>query len=207
MSMTLTPQQVADELGFPVHEWPGNCYAVAFQMIEKGLVSGRAAYGHYLGEVKEETLFDGKPIVRHGWIVTDQGQIIDPTRWVFEGCEPYIHCAIDGSKDYDEGGNTFLLKTMRPAPEHDPESPQLKDIKSKDDQIMISLLLTRSTLQTQLTLPEAHWLATLPLPILEDRAQPLYALICELDWKAFIPYDNYHKVLTDSGPMSEFKGA
>lgn len=119
----LDPEAVAAAIKIPVSEWPGNCYAIACQMVEAGLVTGRAVYGHYLGRIRPGTLFYGKPIVHHGWVVTADEQIIDPTRWVFEGVAPYIHYATTAnSHEYDEGGNVFLLTQRRPAPAHNQNS-------------------------------------------------------------------------------------
>lgn len=88
----LTVDEVADAINIPVAQWAGNCYAIATAIVAAKLVEGRAVYGHYRGDVRPGTLFAGRPIVTHGWIVLDEesGKVLDPTRWVFEGVAPYL---------------------------------------------------------------------------------------------------------------------
>lgn len=190
---TLDPQAIAAAIKIPLSDWPGNCYAIACQMIEAGLVAGRPAYGHYLGVIRPGTLFYGKPIVHHGWIVTPDGRIVDPTRWVFEGVAPYIHQATECGHEYDEGGNVFLLTQKRPAPAHD-QSGSTVEV-PVDARPLCSALLSRAHVQSRLSTAEAHWLATLSLIVLGDRAKALYAALVEMGFTALIPIDNRKKVL------------
>ncbi len=190
----LDPEAVATAIKIPVSDWPGNCYAIASQMVEAGLVTGRAVYGHYLGRIRPGTLFSGKPIVHHGWVVTADGQVIDPTRWVFEGVAPYIHYATTAnSHEYDEGGNVFLLTRRRPAPAHDQNSVTVEI--PVDARPLCSALLSRNDVQRRLTTEEAHWLATLSLILLGDSAKKLYEALVAMGFTALIPIDNRKKVI------------
>jgi hypothetical protein len=186
-------QAVAAAIEMPITEWPGNCYAVACKVLAAGLLIGRAVYGHYLGPIRPGTMFHGKPIVHHGWIETPDGRIVDPTRWVFMGAAPYIHEATSPCPDYDEGGNVWLLSRQRPAPEHDPGSDSVE--MPTAFRPLASSLLSRQQVQSRLTTMEAHWLATLSLIALGDRAKPLYEALVALGFAALIPIDNRRKVL------------
>lgn len=185
--------QVAQAIDLPVGAWPGNCYAIACQMLKAQLVDGRAVYGHYLGFVKPGTMFHGKSIVRHGWIETSDGRLVDPTRWVFEGVVPYIYVAALPNPEYDEGGNIFMLKNQRPTPEHDPEKASLEI--PNDARELISTLLCRDQVQNRLMVSEAFWLGNLSLIALKERAAPLYAALVAMGQEEVIPIDNRRKIL------------
>jgi hypothetical protein len=91
-----TAEQVAETIGIPLTEWPGNCYGIASAMVEHGLVKdGVAVYGHWLGDVHPRSMFYPKweavRFCQHGWIRLDNDNVIDPTRFVFENAAPYIY--------------------------------------------------------------------------------------------------------------------
>jgi hypothetical protein len=91
--MKLDPEKIAEAIGIPLATWPGNCYGIACAVVEAGLVDGTAVYGHWLGPVAPSGHFgarSGHAFVQHGWIVTPDDEVIDPTRWVFEDVAPYI---------------------------------------------------------------------------------------------------------------------
>jgi hypothetical protein len=111
-----SPAEAAEAIGLPLEAWSGQCYGVAVALVESGLVDGCAVYGHWLGPVAEGSHFDTgfRPFQRHGWIVLEDGSVVDPTRWAFEGVDPYIY---HGPADhYDEGGNAFRSALRGPPP-------------------------------------------------------------------------------------------
>lgn len=186
---------IADKIGLPVEQWKGQCYGVACSLLEHGFYEGRAVYGHYTGPINPKSMFFGKPIVHHGWIETPDGKIVDPTRWVFDAAEPYI---FEGSskidkKFYDEGGNQLLQKMEKPIPERKPDD-KMKDI-PVELQPMFSSLLRRNKVETQITVMEAHWIATLSLLVLKEKAKPVYEFMVANNFAAFIPLDNRRKIL------------
>lgn len=95
-------------LDWSTEKWRGQCYGVALALIESKLVSGRAVYGHYYGPISPTSKPFGSRAgtsfpAHHGWIVTEDGHIIDPTRWVFEDRAPYIyHLDPCGCGDFDD---------------------------------------------------------------------------------------------------------
>lgn len=109
----VTVTEAEKAMDWPVDRWAGQCYGVACQMVEAGLVEGRAVYGYYTGPIAEGTLFDrGVPFTHHGWIEVKEGSrryIVDPTRWVFEGVAPYVHifevCECD---DFQDEGDDYV---------------------------------------------------------------------------------------------------
>lgn len=190
----LTAEAVAVAIDFPLAEWPGNCYGVACAVLNAGLVEGRPVYGHYLGRIAAGSIFEGKPLVHHGWIETTDGKVIDPTRWVFECAEPYLfQVEAKHASDYDEGGNQYRLKACKPAPEHNPQ----EQLFTLDEGVvtMISGMLGRPAPQPQICLSELFWLANLSLLSLKDWAEPLYHEINRLGMLSLVPVDNKWKIL------------
>ena len=110
-----------------VNKWKGNCYCVASKIVNEQIIDDdcRAVYGHYLGPVSSKSYFKsyrGMPFINHGWIVLSNGDIVDPTRWVFEAKEPYI-AFMDSMDDvaveeYDEGGNEWRRENQNPPPKY-----------------------------------------------------------------------------------------
>lgn len=93
-------------------KWPMNCHAVAMAICNSGLLPGfRPTYGHYFGEIADDSPFGGRVFPRHGWAIHKRaGVIVDPTRWVFESRDPYIFACEKGDScwdDYDMGGERF----------------------------------------------------------------------------------------------------
>jgi hypothetical protein len=110
MSYSLTPEQIGKLIGIKVKDWPGNCYSVAVNIVESGLVEGRPEYGIWQGEIAPGSYFDDRPIARHGWVRLPDGQVLDPTRWVFEGVDPYIY--IGSGDDYDFGAADLRARVL-----------------------------------------------------------------------------------------------
>ncbi len=120
----ITISEIEKAYGFPAIDWKGHCYEVAV-VAAKLIKDATAVYGHYLGDVAPGTLFAPpagcrSPFVQHGWVMLDDGRVLDPTRWAFEGAEPYLYVAPLGG-EYDEGGNRWRTKLQGEAPPFDPD--------------------------------------------------------------------------------------
>ncbi|TAL42437.1 MAG: hypothetical protein EPN91_08640 [Salinibacterium sp.] len=88
---SVTAQEAAKRIQWPLSTWPGNCFGVASKLVKDKVIKGTAVYGHWLGPVARTCkMFYGKPIINHGWILQKDGTVVDPTRYVFEGVQPYI---------------------------------------------------------------------------------------------------------------------
>lgn len=93
MTIKLDIHKVADDIDFPIKDWPGKCYQVACALVDGGIVDGDAIYGHWVGPIHPKApVFGGqnRPFTHHGWILMEDGTVVDPTRWVFENAKPYI---------------------------------------------------------------------------------------------------------------------
>jgi hypothetical protein len=116
----ISAQEAADKINWHTDCWAGNCYAVACEFVEKGLVQGATEYGLYSGPVNPGGRFEpNQPIQRHGWIRQDSGNIIDPTRWVFEVVDAYIAVIPIGDErqdEYDMGGVRFRRQVCGDSP-------------------------------------------------------------------------------------------
>lgn len=125
---------------------------------------------------------------------SDGPQIIDPTRWVFEGREPYIY---EGRNDhYDAGGNQFRAATERPFPAYDPDAERSDLAVWKFDRaahnfVMVELFEGAPGVTNDM----AFWLANLALPRLGFHARPIYQAIVESGLRGNIPIDNYRMVM------------
>lgn len=187
---------VAQRIGIPVGNWPGNCYAVACKMLQAKLLKGRAAYGNYLGPVAASSLFFGKPIVRHGWIEMPKGMVVDPTRWVFEDTEPRIYVG-QSSPDYDEGANLLRARFARPAPMLDPDKQMVAvPVEARE---LLAGLLGMSDVRAEINTEQAFWLGNLPLQALDANAAPVYAALRQMNLEVFVPVDNYRKIMAPEG--------
>jgi hypothetical protein len=83
-----------EKLCGPTRTWAGRCNHLAMAMVEQKLASGDVVFGVWRGRVAEGVpttpllTFGG---VLHSWIARPDGTVMDPTRWVFEGVDPYIY--------------------------------------------------------------------------------------------------------------------
>ena len=219
----LTVEQVEKALDCPATEWEGNCYGVATMIVQKGLIEGRAVYGHFLGEVSKNSPFwnkrAGHPFVQHGWVEFEDGRILDPTRWSLEGVEPYIWVG-DAGEEYDEGGNEWRHATRSPWPlfddsQHDatyrlellPEivdeldglGARLRDPLDPDQMDRDSL--DPSHMILEVTVEQVFWLANIPVNRMRNRwhACELFIQIEEHGLKGYIPLDNYNLIMNVGG--------
>src|ERR1041384_5251924 len=179
--------QVAKIIGLPVERWPGNCYSVAALCITKGVVVGRLQFGMWLGHIAKASVFKGRPMARHGWILLPDGRIWDPTRWVFEAAEPYIYV---GKADcYDPGMNFLREAKMHPPPPVARIRPFTMRL-SNDANEHVADLLKVVGWNGELGKEQLFWLANVPLHLLQPHARAIYREILRFGFGAYIPIDN-----------------
>ena len=96
---TLTIEALEGALGVPVDDW--DSYETALAIVDKGLSDGIAVRGYWTGPIAEPDVVepDAQGRVRHGWILTPAGRILDPLRWLFEDAAPYVY---EGISDHYE---------------------------------------------------------------------------------------------------------
>jgi hypothetical protein len=220
-NMQLTIEEVEKAIDWPIEKWEGNCYGVACQIVEKGLVEGEAVYGHFLGGASEDGYWAARsehPFIRHGWILLPDGRIMDPTRWSFEAKEPYIWIG-ENSGEYDRGGNKLLgmIAQRNPWPDFDEDAEKtyefewmeevvmdLEDVGAHlrdplDPDIMERDPLDFEPYHLTLTAEQVFWIANLPLDVYKTKqsAYDVFIQIKEQQLDGFIPIDNRNEILGD----------
>ena len=195
-------RKIETAINLPVGQWNGRCYEVACLIVKAGLVKGEAVYGHYHGPVEDAGFWakrSNQPFHRHGWIVTPNGTIIDPTRWSFENIEPYLAVLPPGSErqdDYDRGGNRFreLLETPPPLYDSADKLANLEFNGFETEDFIFEILGSPPEITTKMV----FWLANLSPKKLGRFAEPIYRMLEAADYKAFIPIDNRQLILGDA---------
>jgi hypothetical protein len=201
--------KIGDIIGRPPERWKGNCYCVSLRIVNNKIIDDdcRAVYGHYMGSVSSKSFFKNcrkMPFIRHGWILLSNGDIIDPTRWVFEAKEPYI-AFIDRDDDiaeeYDEGGDEWRKALETPAPPYDKKDRQFSFTVEEFDKLdgrgyVLDLLGDKRKEVKEICLDQIFWLANLSRDTLGNRVREIYAYIEHVGCFEFIPIDNREKVCT-----------
>jgi len=205
----ITIAELEKEWGAPVEQWTGNCYGLACAAAK--LIEGAIPiYGHYLGEVAEGTFFEptsGGGFVQHGWVQLKDGQVLDPTRWAFEGKEPYLyHCPNDV---YDEGGNQLRAAMMGDPPGFDPDEDIVhitQAMLNGDAWTFIEKLfkLEHAYLDDlcepgDVTRHQLFWLANYDPRMMRGHATAIYAMLKKMDLRGLVPHDNWQMV--ERSPM------
>lgn len=94
-----TLEECEEVLGDRAFAWAGRCFEIASRIVDAGLVPGGVAvYGHWTGSIHPRSIFYDRRhlgFVPHGWILRDDGTVIDPTRWAFEGKRPYLFQGVE----------------------------------------------------------------------------------------------------------------
>lgn len=85
--------------------WVGCCHQLALAALEAG-APGRVIAGRWVGPIHPASAWirsgchlfseDGGP-PRHSWVLLDDGRVLDPTRWCFEGSPARLYV---GPADY-----------------------------------------------------------------------------------------------------------
>jgi len=199
----LDPRDVAKQIDLPVRNWPGNCFAIAANMLREGVVEGAVRYGTYCGPVHPESRFENRPLISHGWI-RQESLIVDPTRWTLT--QPYDPAILVGTRfdQYDPGGQG-LRRKLRAAQ----SAPSWAEGRAEHDLSALSgsaqrraKVILESDRQI-ITTAQLNWLANAPVDRLGDHAEEIYRWIGSLGKSCFIPVDNQALVLgRDADPSA-----
>ena len=191
MKNEMNPQEMAEIINMPIERWPGQCFAVATYLVERGVVEGVVVSGHYHGYIDPDSVFGFRPFTQHSWVVVGE-EIVDPTRWVFDGVEPYIYTGSVDDVDYDVGGNRLRKMYMRPPPPF-VESQKRYELPQTLAMFAKTMLIYDGDI---ICGQQAGWLASLPLDMLGDQAELVYRWIVDVvKTPGFIPYDNRVEIL------------
>jgi len=202
--MKISITKTVKAIGHPPEDWIGNCYAIACQILEAGLVKGRAAYGHFRGEVSPDAPRFGEDHhrgwQRHGWIILEDGRVLDPTRWVFEAKKPYIYVG-PNDHEYDEGGSELRKAMMhldfRAFPEYDKE--RHVEFSLEPDDLLHYTMLAKQKNINRWSLQRVSWIANLPYEYHEGREERIYPLISKVAGKCLIPFDYQKRFEAEHG--------
>ena len=193
-------------IGFPAQDWPSRCFEIASAIV-KALEWDNAAavYGLYLGAISSNcTVFEpsSEAMVRHGWIVTKEGFIVDPTAWVFEGVDPYLKVLqprtpqfYECLEHYDEGAESLSSVARQGCPAF-VEGDEVFPVESQSLLQYLQQLVRREAGLTLamhpagFTRPQLGWLCRTAYTALGiTRAAELYAYVLANGLTACIPVD------------------
>jgi len=203
-----TLAQAEAAIGEPASKWVARCYEIACAIVEAKIVpvGSVAVYGHWLGPIAPGTHFYGRAAMafcQHGWVLLPDGRVLDPTRWVFEGAEPYLYVGLPDH--YDEGGNKLREAMNGSPPRWEPDDkqydfdkrvlPSTEAWKFIEQLFQLERYFTDDRYQPgMLSRRQLSWLANLSPQKLGEHALPIYRAICKLDQSALIPIDNMRRV-------------
>jgi hypothetical protein len=184
-------------LKIPTIMWKGDCYGIVVDFLKRRLVKGRAAYGHWLGPISTKSIFSKRrhmPFVRHGWIVTKKGKIIDPTRWVFEAKKPYIFYGDNSKGYYDEGGNKYREANLDEAPIFDIMENKYPIVLSEPADEHLHELLCQDP-RDEICMSQLLYIGNLSPNTLGIFCKEIYQWIKNIGLKALIPIDNWIMIM------------
>lgn len=193
--------KVADIINIPLVHWPGNCATIAHALIEHNLVVGTEVRGFWHGPIADSSVFRRRPFTQHTWIEDYNGNIVDPTRYVFEAETPYIWQGDYSEGFYDKGGNMLKEALLRPCPKYDVNEREVTLSLNKIEYAYVDEWVNGEGFSCLdgyiVTVPMAIWLANLPLQKLGLIAKPLYTALTAVNLKAAIPIDNYRMAMNN----------
>ncbi len=177
----------------PASEWKGRCHEVACVINRVLKLGWEECYGAYLGPVAPGGFFDSdRPIHRHGWLLSPDGRVFDPTRFVFENRDPYLYFEHNDT-DYDFGMERVRLgfriaSGRRDPPEFDPKAETfVLDLSDPDAILYVTELFGN---YPTLSFDQLLYLANLgPSEMSVSVARALHLEIERLGQGALIPFD------------------
>ncbi|RLB37261.1 MAG: hypothetical protein DRH30_13500 [Deltaproteobacteria bacterium] len=186
-SSSLTISDLEAEAG-KAHTWEGKCDLLAHTAA--ALTGGRPVYGHWLGGVNKTGYWADyvtRPFIRHGWVELSDGRVLDPTRWSFEGADPYVWVG-ENDGNYDEGGERFYSLMRMPPPGNDADSKQMPLGVSPRCAEYLNDILGRDNEPTA-SPRQMMWLANVDPKTLGDCASELHRSLEDAGLGGFIPVD------------------
>lgn len=198
--MKLAPDlaMVVAASGLPLEAWAGNCHGVATAVLESGILkerwpNARVMRGHFLGEIAPEGYFGrrSRAVQQHSWIRLEERVVLDPTRFAFDGREPYVFIGSD--EDYDLAGQHLrqLCRPDRPCPSAGKDEARTH-LRLGNAATAHVLDLTGLD-ELRLAHNQLFWLANLPLVALAPHAREIHDALAAEKAKAFIPIDLWNE--------------
>jgi len=198
----LTIEDLEKEVDLPAKKWHGNCSLLAHAAVRL-VDDAHFVYGHYIGPIDEDGYWAKRAGLpnHHGWVLLEDGRILDPTRWSFENKKPYIYIA-ENNGDYDEGGDSFRAKMLKPCPR---ERGNEVDLEISDiERHLIEKLVAMPI--SNVTIVQLHWIANLPYEQLDWAVGPIYDILIRHNLRGLIPIDNRNRAARE-GRISKDQAA
>lgn len=202
----LTIKKLEKKVGSPASKWHGRCAEIASHAAD--MIDGAiSVYGHYIGPIDPDGYWSrpNAGFEQHGWVILEDGRVLDPTRFSFENKGPYIYMGKKGDKDYDEGGNAFRMATHRPCPSA--EGGRLANLENLESHEIQALETVLSTSIKDVTAEQLYWIANAPYQFLGIFVRSIYESLGKNKLKALVPMDNWNRAVRERGLPSEFKKA
>lgn len=189
----------------PAATWVGRCHEVADAVNRRLKLGLYLAYGAFRGCVRVTSPLyrPGLSWARHGWLEASDGAVLDPTRWVFEDCEPYLFRSQPGRVEmyrdlpvYDAGNDVLrqYLEKLRDVPGADAHE-KIVPLRVDDQATVEMIRLMFGCAPGELNLMQVAHLANASRHSLGQHARAVFAAICAAGHRTLIPVDNYDYVL------------
>lgn len=195
----LTIAELEKVYGKKARYWQGSCYALA-GVAQSCLETGTLSYGHYLGPVNPKgfwKMYAGLPFVQHGWLLLNDGRVLDPTRWSFTKTKPEIWIG-KNTGEYDRGGQKWRATRRTPPPGNDVSQNRIVLEISAEAAAHINSMLMREH-SGEINYAQAIWLASGSVDHLGKFAHQFFELLIENDWRGAIPIDSRRMVMEENG--------
>ncbi len=190
--MTLLTLDEAEAIvGDPADAWAGRCYEIARKLAPH--VGGEAVYGHWLGPIAPGTLFAPRALlgwVAHGWIIMPNLTVVDPTRWAFEGVEPYLFAGSLDLDEYDRGGNRLRVSHLEGPPAWTEDEDQFDLLEGVSEEATVQVWTLLDDHEPPYSLAQVHWLAHLPPDYFGGHVTEIFRAVQRVGMGAAIPWDN-----------------
>jgi len=190
----ITIKHLEAVLDLPAEQWHGKCTLLAKAAAQLIGTSCHEIYGHYIGPIDDGSFWAGRKshgFVQHGWVLLDDGRVLDPTRWSFENCEPYIYIGSVGDRDYDEGGNQWREMAIKPCP-LEPGRPLGFKLSAHEESAIREFVDVPKIGSNQL-----FWLANYSYDGLGPHLGTIYGILMENNMSAYIPWDNKMRAIRE----------
>lgn len=190
----LTIKMIERISGLAANEWLGKALLVVTEVVDSGIVAGRTARGMFKGPINQSSELFGQPLVRHAWIETSDGEIIDVLRWAFEGREPYIFVGtIDSDVEYSGNDESLYEADMKLPPEVE-VGDKMRVVPERYRETICKLLGVLPGVE-EISLRQALWLGTRPLELLGEDAHKVYLALSDMRLSGMIPQADRIRVL------------
>jgi hypothetical protein len=197
---------IAEAIGIPLEEWPGNCHGVAEATLKRLPVEGmRMVRGHYTGHVSSKSVYRGS-IQQHSWLELGDGRILDPTRWAMD--RPGSAYLYVGDNDaYDEGGlamrakqrPSFSMASLMNGQQGGKEDAVLKTLQGVDPEILEDMFDSAGLrVPSEVTLRDAERLTSRFDDPVEHfhRPEDFFTAVKKAGLSAMVPIDTMIRVLS-----------